>query len=127
MIYTREVGEGNRVPFIVDDTKIIFGTEGNFFTVDVAELQSDTQTIFDVMQDNDGKLGTEGNWYAATITVPPKRYKMVEDTENVVVNENGEKELSLKPVALPLDMGAVEVILYPLGKSLESELIEEAE
>ena len=70
------------------------------------------------MQDNDGKLGTEGNWYAATITIPPKRYEMVEDTEQTTTTESGEEVPALKPVALPLDMGAIEVILYPLGKSL---------
>ena len=83
--------------------------------VDVAELQADTQITFDVMQDNEGKLGTTGNWYAATINIPPKRYKMVEDTEIST------DEPTLKPVALPIDMGAVEVVLYPSGKSLISQ------
>ena len=72
MVYTRNIGgEGARVPFSVDGTKIIFGIEDNNFVVDAAELQADTQTTFDVMQDNEGKLGTDGNWYVATITIPP--------------------------------------------------------
>ena len=125
MVYVRNVGgEGKRVPFSVDGTKIIFGIEENNFVVDVADLQADTQITFDVMQNNEGKLGTKGNWYAAVITIPPKRYEMVEDAEHATFNENGEEEKSLIPVALPLDMGAVEVALYPLGKDLK---IEEAE
>ena len=125
MVYVRNVGgEGERVPFSVDGTKIIFGIEDNNFVVDVSELQADTQITFDVMQNNEGKLGTKGNWYAAVITIPPKRYEMVEDAEHATFNENGEEEKSLIPVALPLDMGAVEVALYPLGKDLK---IEEAE
>ena len=119
MVYTRNIGgEGARVPFSVDGTKIIFGIENNNFVVDAAELQADTQTTFDVMQDNEGKLGTDGNWYVATITIPPQRYEMVEDTENPTMDGD---EPTLKPVALPLDMGAVEVALYPLGKDLETE------
>ena len=43
---------------------------------------------------------------------------MVEDTENPTMDGD---EPTLKPVALPLDMGAVEVALYPLGKDLETE------
>ena len=130
MVYIRNIGgDGERVPITEDDTKIIFGIEENNFTVDVAELQTDTQITFDVMQDNDGKLCTEGNWYAATITIPPKRYGMVEDTKNPAKDD---EEPTLIPVALPLDMGAVEVILYPLGKSLvtqseEMGISEEAE
>ena len=133
MIYIRNIGgDGERVPLTEDNTKIIFGIEENNFTVDVAELQTDMQIIFDIMQDNNGKLGTEGNWYAATITIPPKRYEMVEDTEQTTTTESDEEVPTLKPVALPLDMGAVEVVLYPLGKSLvaqseETNITEEAE
>ncbi len=122
MVYVKNIGgDGARVPFVEDGTKIIFGIEENNFAVDIAELQADTQVTFDVMQNNEGKLGTVGNWYAATITIPPKRYEMVEDTENPTMDD---EEPSLIPVALPLDMGAVELALYPLGKDLE---IEEAE
>ena len=128
MVYVRNVGgEGKRVPFSVDGTKIIFGIEENNFVVDVADLQADTQITFDVMQNNEGKLGTKGNWYAAVITIPPKRYEMVEDTEHTTTNENGDEDPTFKPVALPLDMGAVEVALYPLGRNLKSKDFEEAE
>ena len=128
MVYVRNVGgEGERVPFSVDNSKIIFGIEENNFVVDVAELQADTQITFDVMQNNEGKLGTVGNWYAAIITIPPKRYEMIEDTEHTTFNENGEEEKGLIPVALPLDMGAVEVALYPLGRNLKSKDFEEVE
>lgn len=130
MVYIRNIGNnGEHVPLIEDGTKIIFGIENNNFTVDVAELQSDIQITFDVMQDNDGKLGANGNWYVATINIPPKHYEMVEDPEQIMVTETGERLLAFKSVALPLDMGAVEVVLYPLSKSLElqSDIIEEAE
>ena len=122
-MYTRNVGneEGARVPFTEEGTRITFGIEGNEFTVDVAELQEDEQVSFDVMQDDNGKLGTEGHWYAATLTIPPKRYEMVEDENNVVVNEDGTEERGMIPQAVPLDMGAVEIALYALGKSLEEQ------
>jgi len=120
-MYIRNIGneEGTRVPFLENGTKITFGIEGNEFTVDAAELQEDGQVSFDVMQDENGKLGTEGHWYAATLTIPPKRYEMVEDENNVTINEDGEEERGMIPKAIPLDMGAVEIALYVLGKSLE--------
>ena len=52
---------------------------------------------------------------------------MIEDTEHTTFNENGEEEKGLIPVALPLDMGAVEVALYPLGRNLKSKDFEEVE
>ena len=120
-MYVTEVGkkEGVRVPFTEDGTRIIFGIEENSFTVDAAELQQDNQVSFDVMQDDNGKLGTEGNWYAATLTIPPRKYEMVEDEKNITINEDGEEERGLVPQQIPLDMGAVEIALYPLEKSLE--------
>ncbi len=120
-MYVTEVGkkEGVRVPFTEDGTRITFGIEENSFAVDAAELQQDNQVSFDVMQDDNGKLGTEGNWYAATLTIPPKKYEMVEDEKNVTVSEDGEEERGLVPQEIPLDMGAVEITLYPLEKPLE--------
>lgn len=120
-MYVTEVGkkEGVRVPFTEDGTRITFGIEENSFTVDAAELQQDNQVSFDVMQDDNGKLGTEGNWYAATLTIPPRKYEMVEDEKNITINEDGEEERGLIPQQIPLDMGAVEIALYPLEKSLE--------
>ena len=120
-MYVTHVGtkEGERVPFTEDGTKVTFGIDGNSFTVDVEEIQQDSQVSFDIMQDDEGKLGTEGNWYAATLTIPPAKYETVEDRENYTVNEDGEKEYSTIQRKIPLDMGAVEVALYPLEKPLE--------
>ena len=120
-MYVTHVGskEGERVPFRENGTEVTFGIEGNSFAVDAEELQQDCQVSFDIMQDDVGNLGTEGNWYAATLTIPPARYEMVEDEENYTVNEDGEKESSMLQKKVPLDMGAVEVALYPLEKPLE--------
>ena len=87
--------------------------------MDAAELQQDNQVSFDVMQNDNGKLGTEGNWYAATLTIPPKKYEMVEDEKNITINEDGEEERGLVPQVIPLDMGAAGIALYPLEKTLE--------
>lgn len=120
-MYVRYMNEGgDYVPFQEEGTKVTFGIEGNSFTVDAAEIQQDSQVYLDVRQNNDGTLGLDGNWYAATITVPPRKYEMVEDTENPMVNEEGETEYNTVPKALPLDMGAVEVVLYPLGRPLDT-------
>ena len=118
-MYIRNIGNdgGERVPFVEDGTKITFGAGENTYTVDVAALQQDSQVIFDVRQEEDGLLGATGHWYAATLTIPPKKYEMVEG-DVVTVSEDGKEERGLVPQALPIDMGAVEVALYQLGKPL---------
>jgi len=120
-MYIRHVGNetGERVPFVENGTEITFGEGENTYTVDAAALQQDTQVIFDVRQEDDGTLGITGHWYAATLTIPPKKYELVEG-DVVTVNEDGTEERSLDQVAIPLDMGAVEVALYPLGRPLEA-------
>ena len=118
-MYIRNIDNepGERVPFNEEGTKVTFGVEENSYTVDVASLQQDSQVIFDVKQEDDGTLGITGHWYAATLTIPPKRYEMVEG-DMVTISEEGEEERAMVPQALPLDMGAVEVALYRLGKPL---------
>lgn len=118
-MYIRNIDNepGERVPFNEEGTKVTFGVEENSYTVDVASLQQDSQVIFDVKQEDDGILGITGHWYAATLTIPPKRYEMVEG-DMVTISEEGEEERAMVPQALPLDMGAVEVALYRLGKPL---------
>ena len=118
-MYIRNIDNepGERVPFNEEGTKVTFGVEKNSYTVDVASLQQDSQVIFDVKQEDDGTLGITGHWYAATLTIPPKRYEVVEG-DMVTISEDGEEERAMVPQALPLDMGAVEVALYRLGKPL---------
>ena len=118
-MYIRNIDNepGERVPFNEEGTKVTFGVEENSYTVDVASLQQDSQVIFDVKQEDDGTLGITGHWYAATLTIPPKRYEVVEG-DMVTISEDGEEERAMVPQALPLDMGAVEVALYRLGKPL---------
>ena len=62
-MYVTHVGakEGERVPFTENGTEVTFGIEGNSFTVDVEKLQQDSQVSFDIMQDETGTLGTEGD------------------------------------------------------------------
>ena len=120
-MYVTHVGskEGERVPFQENGTEVTFGIEGNSFVVDAEELQQDCQVSFDIMQDDEGKLGREGNWYAATLTIPPAKYEMVEDEEPYTMNADVGKECFMPQKKVPLDMGAVEVALYPLEKPLE--------
>lgn len=98
----RKLGSGDYVEYEVDGTVLkVLGEEH-----DIAALQRDSQVIKDIRI---------GDAFAATIEIPPKKYKQVEGA--MPLAESGENEILLE--AEPLDMEAVVITLWPVVKNEE--------
>ena len=98
----RKLGSGDYVEYEVDGTVLkVLGEEH-----DIAALQRDSQVIKDIRI---------GDAFAATIEIPPKKYKQVEGAMHLA--ESGENEILLE--AEPLDMEAVVITLWPVVKNEE--------
>ena len=103
----KKLGSGDYVDYEVSGTVLtVLGEE-----YDLAALQQDSQVIKDIRI---------GDAFAATIEIPPKKYKQVEGV--MPLAESGENEILLE--AEPLDMEAVVITLWPVVKSEET-IIEE--
>lgn len=92
----KRLGSGDYAAYEVDGTVLTIDGEA----YDLADLQQDSQVIKDIRR---------GEAFAATIEIPPKKYKQVEG-----LAESGETEILLE--AEPLDMEAVVITLWPIVK-----------
>ena len=93
----KRLGGGDYAPYEVEGT--VLTIEGEAY--DLADMQQDSQVIKDIRR---------GEAFAATIEIPPKKYKQVEGA----LAESGETEILLE--AEQLDMEAVVITLWPIVK-----------
>lgn len=108
----KEISPGPKAPCGNEEASIFIGAGENLVVIDVAQRQSDQEEVIDIYQDEMGNLVEDKSlWYVATIVIPPRRYNMVE------TGQEGE----FAKEALPLDMDAVTVVLWPLNKPLNNE------
>ena len=99
----KRLGSGDYVGYEVSGTVLtVLGEE-----YDLAALQQDSQVIKDIRI---------GDAFAATIEIPPKKYKQVEGV--MPLAESGENEILLE--AEPLDMEAVVISLWPVVMNVEN-------
>ena len=107
-------------PVKIAGTSIALGVDGNSLTVDATEYWSAEQSVVGVYTRGAGQPltldaadGDSGIYNVATVFIPLKKSKMVE--AGTQVNEQtGKEETVVKIEALPLDMDAVQVTLWPL-------------
>lgn len=103
----KRLGSGDYVDYEVSGTVLtVLGEE-----YDLAALQQDSQVIKDIRI---------GDAFAATIEIPPKKYKQIETP--ITLSDSGEHEVMLE--AEDLDMEAVVITLWPVIKKEET-IIEE--
>lgn len=99
----KRLGSGDYVGYEVSGIVLtVLGEE-----YDLAALQQDSQVIKDIRI---------GDAFAATIEIPPKKYKQVEGV--MPLAESGENEILLE--AEPLDMEAVVITLWPVVVNVEN-------
>lgn len=105
MIVTH-LNSGRKAEFSVNGTVLTIGS----LSIDLQERQGDVQRVIDVCLDTTYTTVQEGvgAWYVATIIIPPREYRLVE-------NDNGETSI----VPMPLDMSKVEIRLWALPEGVE--------
>ncbi|MCP9760051.1 hypothetical protein EGI20_18415 [Aquitalea sp. S1-19] len=83
-------------------------------TTDLAAEQADTTRQIEIRTDGTSLSRTDGDTYAALITIPPRRYRA-----GIAVTKpadgGGETEQTPTPVALPLDGNAITLQLWGMN------------
>lgn len=91
--------------------EILFLGEGeNTLMIPLAKRQADSETVVDVFCDMQGSYSEErSDLYVANIIIPPRQYRYIETGE---IDDKGNPVI--KKEALPLDVEAVTLILWPV-------------
>lgn len=104
-----EKNEGEKIPYEVSGTKIIFGDDE--LMVNCKSRERDYEVTLDVCKDTaDGLtvgVNTEAREYVAQVTIPARQYEEVDTGE-----EDGKAIMERKP--LPLDMKKCTLTLWAL-------------
>lgn len=106
-----EKNEGEKIPYEVSDTKIIFGDDE--LMVNCKSRERDYEVTLDICRDTaDGLtvgVNTEAREYVAQITIPARQYEEV---------DTGEKDEDEKPIIerkpLPFNMKKCTLTLWAL-------------
>ena len=93
-------------PYVLDAATNSLDVAG--ITIDLAAAEEDSQTILNITNDaGTPVLGLSGrNGYIADIEIPPRRHELVEE-------EDAEGNMVTKSAALPFDINAVVLKLWP--------------
>jgi len=111
-LIVREVNEGPKIDYELNGTVLTLG--GGAVSIDLAERQTDTETVIDICHDDGHLVEGLGRWYVATIIIPSKRYRLVDTGQ---VDENGAPVMA--PEALPIDLDSVILNLWALPQISE--------
>lgn len=93
-----------------DGPKIDFQLENNILRIadieiNLEERQTDIETIINISKDEEMHEGI-GYWLLATVSIPPKRYEIIEEIE--------EDEIKTEIKALPLNTEEVRLYLFSI-------------
>lgn len=110
-IIVAEKNEGEKIPYEVSGTKIIFGDDE--LMVNCKSRERDYEVTLDVCKDTaDGLtvgVNTEAREYVAQVTIPARQYEEVDTGEE---DEDGKAIMERKP--LPFDMKKCTLTLWAL-------------
>lgn len=106
-----EKNEGEKIPYEVSGTKIIFGDDE--LTVNCKSRERDYEVTLDICKDTEDGLtvgvNTSAREYVAQVTIPARGYEVVETGEE---DEDGNPVTERKP--LPFDMKKCTLTLWAL-------------
>ena len=103
------MNDGSTIACALIGSVLHFGDPA-FLTLDLAELEADTERVVTVYADGEGALTLAGGNYVAIVVIPPRRYALTEVEEDGM---DGPVTVT-KPVAQPLNTDAVTVKLWAL-------------
>lgn len=106
-----EKNEGEKIAYEVVGTKIIFGDDE--LMVNIKSRERDEEVTLDICKDTQNGLtvgvNTEAREYVAQVTIPARRYEIVDTGEK---DEDGNPIKERKP--LPFDMAKCTLTLWAL-------------
>ena len=106
-----EKNEGEKIAYEVSGTKIIFGDDQ--LMVNIKSRERDEEVMLDICKDTQDGLtvgvNTEAREYVAQVTIPARRYEIVDTGEK---DENDNPIMERKP--LPFDMTKCTLTLWAL-------------
>lgn len=96
------MNEGQKIDFKLEDGILKISD----IEINLQERQQDIETTINISKNGEEIIEGIGYWLVATIVIPPKRYKIIEEIEN--------EEIKTKIEALPLDTEMVKFYLFSI-------------
>ena len=105
------VTPGETLVAVLAGTALTLALNDAEMTIDLAEEQADTTRQIEIRTDGISLSRTDGDTYAALITIPPRRYR----PGDITTKPDGDGIEQTPPAALPLDGNAITLQLWGMN------------
>ena len=118
------------VPWEIDGSVLIIGTEDDSAMIDLEERQGDGQVVIDICRCPSGFMEGVRGVYILSAEIPPRRYREeIDESEDAGVwSEEADGEPAALPmpkvnlIPEPLDMAAVVLYLWTYDREMEENI-----